>query len=183
MSKPCKHQKNKYNCKKCKGGGICKHNIHRAYCKDCHGSQVCKHKKFKGFCKRCNSKNICKHDRHKWQCKECGGLVILAKAMYYGARKRAARDKQPFNLTKKHILKLIGNGICPVFNVPYNLASRVACDTSAALDKIVPNLGYTKRNCVVISSLANRIKTNATSFKQILRVAEWMKDIFEERGL
>jgi hypothetical protein len=94
--------------------------------------------------------------------------------MLKGVRRRSKRDGFSFTITEKDILKLIGDGKCPVFGFPYNLKSRVVVDRSAALDKLIPSRGYTKKNCAVISTLANRIKTNARA-EQVLQVYRWMK--------
>jgi hypothetical protein len=94
--------------------------------------------------------------------------------MFWAARRRAKRDKQPFNITAADILKMIGNGICPVLNIPYDLTSHhKGIDASASLDKFIPSRGYTRKNCCVMSGLANRIKSNA-SIGQIQQVLNWM---------
>lgn len=79
----------------------------------------------------------------------------------------------PFSITKDYILKLIGDGICPVLGIRYDLTSCKPVDASMTLDKIIPSLGYVNGNCAVISKLANTIKSNANS-KQVRRVADWM---------
>lgn len=47
-------------------------------------------------------------------------------------------------------------------------------DDSPSLDKLIPELGYTKGNVRVVSNLANRIKSNAT-IAQIEGVLAYMK--------
>ncbi len=99
---------------------------------------------------------------------------MIASLMYKGAKARAKKDDLPFTITKEDILKLIGDGVCPVLKVPYDLTSNKITDRTFNLDRFIPSLGYTKENCVVMSSLANRIKSNATT-EQVCRVAAWMK--------
>jgi hypothetical protein len=79
----------------------------------------------------------------------------------------------PFTITVEDVLGMIGEGKCPVFDTTYPLDSRVMCDESATLDKFIPELGYTKENCTVISRLANLIKSKATA-NQVRKVSRWM---------
>lgn len=98
----------------------------------------------------------------------------MAKEMYRKAKERAAKRNLPFNISVEDILELIGDGICPVLGIRYDLTSRKVTDASANLDRFIAELGYTKENCAVISKLANSIKTNGTT-EQVLRVWMWMK--------
>lgn len=59
---------------------------------------------------------------------------------------------------------------------------KTACDTSPTLDRIEASLGYVKGNCVVVSGLANRIKSNAT-VEQIAMVAEFYGDLKRHKEL
>ncbi len=45
---------------------------------------------------------------------------------------------------------------------------------SATIDRINPKNGYTKSNIAVISHMANRIKSNATS-EEIKKTYQWLK--------
>jgi hypothetical protein len=53
------------------------------------------------------------------------------------------------------------------------------CDSSPSLDRFYPERGYVAGNCFVISSLANRIKNNATA-PQVAQVAVWMQQTAEQ---
>lgn len=97
----------------------------------------------------------------------------MAQAMCKSAKERANRKGIPFNITVDDIVELIGDGVCPVLGIHYNLSSHRITDESASLDRFVPSLGYIKCNCAVMSQLANAIKRNATS-EQVRRVADWM---------
>ncbi len=59
---------------------------------------------------------------------------------------------------------------CPVLGMKLNQPG--CLDSQAHVDKIEPLKGYVKGNVIVISSLANRIKSNATP-AQILQVAQF----------
>jgi hypothetical protein len=124
------------------------------------------------------TKRNCEHGRRKHVCSECGGLSILACNLFRSAKSRAKNKNLPFNITKEEILELIGDGRCPVFGTPYNLQSRRVSNTSANLDRTFPDLGYTKQNCVVMSNLANRIKTDATP-AEVRKVLKWMEENVE----
>lgn len=100
--------------------------------------------------------------------------MAVAYGMYRNAKSRAKKKHVPFNITVEEILELIGDGRCPILGTPYNLKARRISDTSANLDRNFPDLGYTKANCVVMSNLANRIKTDATP-AEVRRVLEWME--------
>lgn len=170
----CKHGKRPIYCKDCHGRAMCEHGRYRSACKECHGSQVCEHDKLRYRCVLCEGSSICKHKRLQCKCKECGGFPTLAKEMHQSAKRRAKVGRLSFTITIGDILKLIGNGVCPILGISYNLTLRRQADASASLDRFNPKLGYDKENCFVMSSLANRIKTSATT-EQVCRVAVWMK--------
>ena len=75
------------------------------------------------------------------------------------ARGRAKRKKLPFNL---ELTDIQIPGICPVLGIRLERGNRGGCAASASLDRIVPELGYTKGNVHVISLRANRLKSDAT---------------------
>jgi hypothetical protein len=54
--------------------------------------------------------------------------------------------------------------VCPVLGIPmFRSKGKVGVkDHSPTLDKLIPELGYVSGNVYVISSRANRIKTDAT---------------------
>lgn len=98
--------------------------------------------------------------------------------LWQGAKTRSEKKGLPFNLEISDIK--IPN-ICPVLRIPlYSGAGNGGIhDGSPTLDRKIPHLGYVKGNVRVISSLANRIKSNATSV-QIQAVAEYVRQIEEE---
>ena len=67
----CEHNREKRDCKECRGSGICEHNRRKPDCNDCHGSQICEHDREKRDCKECHGSGICEHNRRKRECKRC----------------------------------------------------------------------------------------------------------------
>jgi hypothetical protein len=88
------------------------------------------------------------------------------------AKQRAKRSGISFNLSAEDI---IIPRLCPVLGCALKRGKdKRQIDQSPTLDRIRPNRGYTKGNVIVISSLANRIKSTA-NWKQILSVGSWLK--------
>ena len=69
----CPHQRLKYNCRDCGGGGICEHKRVRSTCIDCGGGGICEHKRRRSRCIDCGGSEICEHKRQRSSCKDCGG--------------------------------------------------------------------------------------------------------------
>jgi hypothetical protein len=78
-------------------------------------------------------------------------LVVSAKA-------RATTKGLPFDLTPED---LILPEVCPVLGIAMSWGSAIANETPS-IDRMVPELGYVKGNCKIISMKANRLKNNAT---------------------
>jgi hypothetical protein len=96
--------------------------------------------------------------------------------LFHSARKRAYSTGVPFNIKVSDIF--VPN-LCPCLGIPLIRGQRVICNNSPTLDRIVPELGYVKGNVWVISSRANRIKTNASlaELKLIATALEKMLNI------
>jgi hypothetical protein len=93
------------------------------------------------------------------------------KVMLFHAKSRARRAGLPFNLTEDDIDIPTH---CPVLGIP--LARHLggtASDASPSLDRIRPELGYTRGNVVVMSNRANTIKSHATSH-ELITVGQWL---------
>lgn len=91
--------------------------------------------------------------------------------MWRGARTRARREGLPFNLTQYDIEI---PEVCPALGLPLAKGDGKIAPNSPTLDRLRPEAGYVKGNVSVISSLANRIKQNAT-VEQVEAVAQWMR--------
>jgi hypothetical protein len=86
------------------------------------------------------------------------GIHSQKVAMLNAARQRAIKDGLPFNLT---IEDLHIPDRCPVLGLELLLGGGIAeRDQAPSLDKVIPALGYTKNNVIVVSVRANRAKNN-----------------------
>ena len=93
------------------------------------------------------------------------------------AKTRAKNKQIAFELDIEY-LRSIATDECPVFGVNLMYASSqkgtgYPDPHAAALDRIIPELGYVKGNVVFISNWANRIKSDATEI-QLYAVADWL---------
>lgn len=88
------------------------------------------------------------------------------------ARSRAKKYGLPFALTSKDIEI---PEFCPVLGVKMEWHDKQGgSPLSPSIDRIQPSLGYVRGNVAVISSRANRIKTDATA-EEVQKVADWLK--------
>lgn len=96
-------------------------------------------------------------------------------------RTRAKKLNVPCNLTPEYLRSIMVD-VCPVLNIPLvRSVGESATDNSPTLDRIIPEIGYTEGNVMVISKLANQIKSSATP-DQIQRVADFYKILFAARS-
>lgn len=96
----------------------------------------------------------------------------LARTMLHNAKQRAKKNGIPFDLT---IDDIIITDTCPVLGVPFEWGIGNN-DFSPTVDRMIPELGYVKGNIKVISNIANRIKSNATS-TQVEKVLKYLLQI------
>jgi hypothetical protein len=92
--------------------------------------------------------------------------------MVYAAKLRAKQKGLPFDLTTADITIPTH---CPVLGIPlFRKVGKGHNANSPSLDRVDPAKGYVRGNVVVISMLANRIKSDAT-YEQILAVGRWLE--------
>ena len=99
-----------------------------------------------------------------------------AKTLHRKARDRAVVAEIPFDLTVAHVRSLLEstNGIDPVFGVPFVEGDQ---RMTPSLDRVVPQLGYTIGNVIVVSRFANVVKNEATieEIRMVLRYYEGLQ--------
>lgn len=146
-------------------------------------------------CKKCNtlkplpsfSKNRNNKDGLQYYCKPCSSKLTMntrneenykayqdanrVMSHLTSIRGRAKKKGLPFNLEHSDI---VIPDVCPVLGIPLerNFGKGFSSHNSPSVDRIIPHLGYVKGNIIVISTLANRIKQDATP-EQILKVGQF----------
>lgn len=99
--------------------------------------------------------------------------VYWARNSLRNAKVRAKKIGVAFDLDVRYLMSIIPDS-CPIFGTPFVFAGNgKICAESASLDRLVPAKGYIRGNVVVISNLANTIKTNASA-NEVAKVAQWM---------
>ena len=99
--------------------------------------------------------------------------------MATNAKNRAKRAGAPFD--REAVCECLQNApdVCPALGLPLTAGNggekKGQADTAASLDRLNPTLGYVRGNLAVVSSLANRIMTDATPEK-LRRVADWLEE-------
>lgn len=88
----------------------------------------------------------------------------------YAARRRAKARELEFNLTPDDIFI---PDACPILGIPLVPGKGKSHDSSPTLDRINPDRGYVVGNVLVISHLANRLKSDARPW-QLFRVAMFL---------
>lgn len=79
--------------------------------------------------------------------------------MFRRAKHRAKKFNLPFHITLDDI---VIPETCPIFGTPLQVAVGRHNNSSPALDKVIPELGYVKGNIRVISQRANVLKRDAS---------------------
>lgn len=107
-----------------------------------------------------------KDRRRKWRTKNPG------KALLEGIKSRAKKLNVPFDLKHEDI---VIPEFCPILGIKIESAGTGSDRWSnPSVDRIIPELGYTKENIAVMSYRANMIKSNGTA-EEHERIAEWMR--------
>jgi hypothetical protein len=79
--------------------------------------------------------------------------------LWHGAKKRAKRDNLLFTIVPEDI---VIPSRCPVLGFELRMNKGSPSFDSAAIDRLYPSLGYTKKNIIVVSHRANAIKNDST---------------------
>lgn len=105
--------------------------------------------------------------------------VRPSQVLLWLAKGRARKIGVPFDLTENDVQVPV---LCPALGIPLSTGDGRVGPNSPSVDRIKPELGYVRGNVVVVSHLANRIKSNASP-DQLRAVAEFYSAIAERRAL
>lgn len=97
-------------------------------------------------------------------------------ALYREAKNRAKRKGLEFSIELKDI---IITPVCPILLIPLIVGDGKLTKNSPSLDRVDNSKGYTKNNVMVISHLANTMKSSANK-EELLRFADFIHEFFRE---
>jgi hypothetical protein len=116
--------------------------------------------------------------RHKeWRDETRDSFLHIRRDLLRRAKKRAAYQETPFNLTLDDIEV---PKYCPVLGIELKPNKGRFSDGSPSLDKFIPKKGYTRGNVYVISHRANVLKGNA-AVQEVAAILRWMRRITQQR--
>jgi len=116
-------------------------------------------------------------------CRDCynkfrnNSPVYLKNQMLIDAKRRASSKGLDFDLNKE----LHFPEVCPVLGIPIKHGSD-SWFNSPNIDRIDNSKGYTMDNVIVVSALANSIKSSATP-RQIIQVGKFYDTLYKEKGI
>ncbi len=110
----------------------------------------------------------------KWREQNKDSLPYRQKAIVSRLKARAKKSGIPFDLDLEHIQSIWPeDDCCPVLGTKFT-TDQANIRTSASVDRIVPDKGYTKGNVSIMSHKANTIKTDAT-LDEIRAMVTWLE--------
>jgi hypothetical protein len=105
---------------------------------------------------------------------------FTVKRLFDNARARAKRFALPFDIDEDYIKSIWpADNKCPVLNTLFEIGTRSDRETSASIDRVLPNLGYVPGNVKIISFKANRIKNDAC-LEELEAVVSYLKPLLED---
>jgi len=150
----------------------------------------CNYRNSKYLCRTCDNKREYQMDKVRRKNKKIGDTQHI-QDLLTGVRKRAKKRKLDFSLRTKDIRKLLSSH-CPILGIKYELnktglkwgnkKGQNNWATSLSVDRIDNNKGYIQGNIILVSSMANAIKNQATP-DQIQEVATFYKKLYNEKGI
>jgi hypothetical protein len=108
--------------------------------------------------------NFSKHRKQKngfnYECKVCAKHIKLEKGINLTfAKSRAKKRNIDFNITQDDLFL---PKYCPILNIKIDYDARKAYGNSPSIDRIDNSKGYIKGNVIIMSRLANAMKSSAT---------------------
>lgn len=102
------------------------------------------------------------------------------KVMLVNARKRAKDNNLPFDISYEDITIPT---ICPLLGISISVGNNVVSANSPTIDRLVPELGYTKGNVLVICHKANTCKGDLSLESLELLVKNLRRVLYKEEEL
>lgn len=87
-------------------------------------------------------------------------------------KKRAKKRGIPFEI---EVLDIVIPKVCPILGIELSFGVGRVHDASPSLDRIIPEKGYVKGNCFIISSKANRMKQENT-LESLEKIINYIKE-------
>lgn len=103
------------------------------------------------------------------------------------AKIRAKENNVPFNLTTKYLREILPKDmICPIFKVKMtkfqnNKGEAKRHKHSPSIDRIIGDKGYVEGNVIIVSDIANRIKTDST-MEELEMTYLFYKDLIKKKA-
>lgn len=110
--------------------------------------------------------------KHKEKLQRTDPIKYTCSQMASSSKKRATALGMPHDLDTNFLIS-IAPEICPVLHKEIKYGGGEKTKYSASLDKINPNLGYTKSNVRIISNLANVMKNEANR-EELQAFSKWI---------
>lgn len=98
------------------------------------------------------------------------------KSLLESAQSRAKSRGVPIDITFEDI---VVPDYCPILGIKMVKSTGKSKPNSPTLDRVIPELGYTKGNIQVISRKANMMKSDAT-YEELSKFAEWVNKFLKE---
>ena len=148
------------------------------------------YKKSRYICRTCYNKKDYQREKRRREKKVIGDSRHI-QDLLDGIRKSAKQRKLPFKLKVSDIKPLITER-CPILNIKYVLNKKELVwgtkkgqndwSSSMSVDRIDNSKGYIPDNIILVSMLANAIKSQATP-EDILKVGKYYKNLYKQKGL
>ena len=142
------------------------------------------------ICRTCANKQDYQREAQRRETKIIGDNQHI-KDILDGVRKSAKKRKLTFKLKTKDMKPLITKR-CPILNIKYELNKKDLSwgsgkgqnnwANSISVDRIDNTKGYIPGNIILVSTLANAIKNQATP-DQILKVGNFYKKLYKQKGI
>lgn len=103
--------------------------------------------------------------------------------LIYGCKTRALENKIPYDLDKEYIIQLYDqqNGLCALSGLKMTTLRQSGKNPeNASVDRIIPNLGYTKGNVRLVCNHVNMMRSNLED-EQLIKFCKAIVDYAESK--